>query len=72
MANNGPNDNASQFFITLERADHLYRKNTIFGKVREKSEKEKEREGYGERERKREKEERRESFVSGYKNMYRQ
>jgi cyclophilin family peptidyl-prolyl cis-trans isomerase len=29
----GPNTNQSQFFITLDRADELDRKNTIFGKV---------------------------------------
>lgn len=28
-----PNSNASQFFLTLDRADWLDRKNTIFGKV---------------------------------------
>ena len=35
MANGGPNDNGSQFFITLGRADELTKKNTLFGKVRE-------------------------------------
>ena len=33
MANGGPNDNGSQFFFTLGRADELNHKNTIFGKV---------------------------------------
>ncbi|KAK3752228.1 hypothetical protein QZH41_012247, partial [Actinostola sp. cb2023] len=33
MANSGPNDNGSQFFFTLERADELNGKHTIFGKV---------------------------------------
>ena len=33
MANGGPNDNGSQFFFTLGRADELNQKNTIFGKV---------------------------------------
>lgn len=35
MANAGPNDNGSQFFFTLGRADELNNKHTIFGKVRE-------------------------------------
>ncbi len=30
---NAPHSNGSQFFITLDRCDHLDRKNTIFGKV---------------------------------------
>ena len=34
MANGGKNDNGSQFFITLGRADELNNKNTLFGKVR--------------------------------------
>ena len=33
MANAGPNDNQSQFFFTLDRADELNKKHTIFGKV---------------------------------------
>ncbi|XP_077593862.1 spliceosome-associated protein CWC27 homolog [Stigmatopora nigra] len=33
MANGGPNDNGSQFFFTLGRADELNNKHTIFGKV---------------------------------------
>ncbi|XP_019614070.1 PREDICTED: peptidyl-prolyl cis-trans isomerase CWC27 homolog [Branchiostoma belcheri] len=33
MANSGPNDNCSQFFFTLDRADHLHGKHTIFAKV---------------------------------------
>eukprot|EP00794_Sanderia_malayensis_P007940 gene7940-8795_t len=33
MANSGPNDNSSQFFFTLDRADELNKKHTIFGKV---------------------------------------
>ena len=35
MANGGRDDNASQFFITLNRADELSNKHTLFGKVRE-------------------------------------
>ena len=34
MANGGKNDNGSQFFITLGRANELNNKNTLFGKVR--------------------------------------
>lgn len=34
MANSGKNDNGSQFFITLDRADELDKKHTLFGKVR--------------------------------------
>jgi len=30
---NAPNTNGSQFFITFDRADHLQRKATIFGKI---------------------------------------
>ncbi|XP_056146692.1 spliceosome-associated protein CWC27 homolog [Lampris incognitus] len=33
MANSGPNDNGSQFFFTLGRADELNNKHTIFGKI---------------------------------------
>ncbi|EDV23155.1 uncharacterized protein TRIADDRAFT_27830 [Trichoplax adhaerens] len=33
VANYGPNTNGSQFFFTLDRADELNGKNTIFGKV---------------------------------------
>lgn len=33
MANAGANDNGSQFFFTLDRADELQKKHTIFGKV---------------------------------------
>ncbi|CAG8768720.1 16213_t:CDS:2, partial [Acaulospora colombiana] len=33
MASSGKNDNRSQFFITLDRADELQNKHTIFGKV---------------------------------------
>ncbi|XP_061763779.1 spliceosome-associated protein CWC27 homolog [Nerophis ophidion] len=33
MANGGPHDNGSQFFFTLDRADELNNKHTIFGKV---------------------------------------
>lgn len=32
-ANAGVNDNSSQFFITLGRADELNKKHTLFGKV---------------------------------------
>ena len=30
---NAPHTNNSQFFITMDRCDHLDRKNTIFGKI---------------------------------------
>ena len=33
-ASSGANDNGSQFFITLGRADELTKKHTLFGKVR--------------------------------------
>jgi peptidyl-prolyl cis-trans isomerase SDCCAG10 len=34
MANNGAkNTNTSQFFITLDRADELQGKHTLFGKI---------------------------------------
>ena len=33
MASSKPNDNRSQFFITFNRADALYKKHTLFGKV---------------------------------------
>ena len=33
MANTGPNDNGSQFFITLDKAEELTSKNTMFGRV---------------------------------------
>ncbi|KAJ3158973.1 Peptidyl-prolyl isomerase cwc27 [Geranomyces michiganensis] len=33
MANTGANENGSQFFFTLDRADELNRKNTLFGRI---------------------------------------
>ncbi|KAL0076315.1 peptidyl-prolyl isomerase cwc27 [Phycomyces blakesleeanus] len=33
MANNGENDNGSQFFITLDRTDELTKKHTLFGRI---------------------------------------
>lgn len=33
VANTGQNDNGSQFFITLDRADELTKKHTLFGRV---------------------------------------
>lgn len=33
MANTGPNTNGSQFFFTLDAADELTKKHTVFGKV---------------------------------------
>lgn len=36
MANTGENDNGSQFFITLDRADELTKKHTLFGRVKKK------------------------------------
>jgi cyclophilin family peptidyl-prolyl cis-trans isomerase len=34
MAHTGDGNNASQFFITFDRADELNRKYTLFGQVR--------------------------------------
>jgi peptidyl-prolyl cis-trans isomerase SDCCAG10 len=33
MANEGPNTNGSQFFLTLDRAEELQGKNTMFGRI---------------------------------------
>ena len=33
MVNGGRDDNGAQFFFTLDRADELNKKNTLFGKV---------------------------------------
>lgn len=33
LANTGQDDNGSQFFITLDRADDLTKKHTLFGRV---------------------------------------
>jgi peptidyl-prolyl cis-trans isomerase SDCCAG10 len=33
LANTGQDDNGSQFFITLDRADELTKKHTLFGRV---------------------------------------
>lgn len=33
MASSGRNSNASQFFLTLSRCDHINKMHTIFGKV---------------------------------------
>jgi peptidyl-prolyl cis-trans isomerase SDCCAG10 len=33
MANAGPDENQSQFFITLDRADELDKHNTLFGRI---------------------------------------
>jgi peptidyl-prolyl cis-trans isomerase SDCCAG10 len=33
LANTGQDDNGSQFFITLDRADELTKKHTMFGRV---------------------------------------
>ena len=57
MASSGKDDNSSQFFFTLNRADELNGKHTLFGKVREREggrEREGERERESERERVRE------------------
>ena len=52
MASSGKDDNSSQFFFTLNRADELNGKHTLFGKVRERGrERNRERERESERER---------------------
>ena len=33
MANKGPDTNGSQFFFTLDKADELNGKNTMFGRI---------------------------------------
>ena len=33
MANSGSEDNASQFFITLDKTEELNKKHTLFGKI---------------------------------------
>ena len=55
MASSGKDDNTSQFFFTLNRADELNGKHTLFGKVREEGRRGREREEGERGERKREK-----------------
>jgi cyclophilin family peptidyl-prolyl cis-trans isomerase len=47
MASSGKDDNSSQFFFTLNRADELNGKHTLFGKVREREGERREREREG-------------------------